>query len=251
MPAKTLEEAIRAFELHPEFARVQCGVYEETQRLVDGVGPALPGTTERRECALKLFDIRATAFLGLVTDTQAQNAFCDLLAALEPLAWLEYIGHSPDVLRPCGVESLAFVEAIHTRAQRFANEGYKRLAGPNPTEALSILRSTATVSAPEPAGTVNEMNMATTAPRAAVVQIGLSPRKRVEAFLEAASTRALSKVTKTMFWKAAGYAEATPFEDFQEGKPRTSKAAQRSFERLLAMSPDKFMETLRAKKLIG
>jgi hypothetical protein len=45
-------------------------------------------------------------------------------------------------------------------------------------------------------------------------------------------------------WFAAGYADATEFERFQRGaKPPNQKAA-RTFRRILAMSPDEFMELL-------
>ena len=53
MPLATLEDAVRAFEQHSDFARVQCEIYERTQNLKGAAGPAeWPGSVERRECAL-------------------------------------------------------------------------------------------------------------------------------------------------------------------------------------------------------
>jgi hypothetical protein len=226
MPPATVEDAIKSFEQHSEFARVQCEIYERTRNLTGAAGPAAwPGTVERRECALRLFAIRATAFLDLVTDNRRQADYCVLLAALEPLAWQDFMGHPPNVLVPNGPRSLAFVEEVHAEAQRFANEGYKRVANKQS-------------GAGSQTGTKSETDGKATT------------RERVEAFLAAASGLAESKVTKAMFWRAAGYTEATQFEDFQEDRPRTTKIARQNFERQLAMSPDRFIGLLTDKKLL-
>ena len=44
-------------------------------------------------------------------------------------------------------------------------------------------------------------------------------------------------ITRTDFWKTAGYREATAFERWQRNDPRTSKRADRAFRRILAEKP--------------
>jgi hypothetical protein len=62
-------------------------------------------------------------------------------------------------------------------------------------------------------------------------------RAAVDAYLAEASTRSGKRVTRTDFWKAAGYRSRTEFERWQRCDARTTEAACRAFERILREKP--------------
>jgi hypothetical protein len=71
-------------------------------------------------------------------------------------------------------------------------------------------------------------------------------RTAVEAFI-AEVTEAGRKITRKDIWTVAGYTNATEFERFQRGDPRTTSSAATAFNRVLGMKPEKFIELLGKK----
>jgi hypothetical protein len=91
-------------------------------------------------------------------------------------------------------------------------------------EALKLARETP----------VRVAGIASSQPRAAEAS---TRRASVDAYLAEASARTGKPVTRTDFWKAAGYRSRTEFERWQRADPRTTDAARRAFERILRDRP--------------
>ena len=60
-----------------------------------------------------------------------------------------------------------------------------------------------------------------------------SRRALVDACIQEAALRTGKRITRTDFWKAAGYKTRTEFERWQRNDPKTTKAAAEAFERVL------------------
>ncbi len=160
---RAVEEAIRLFESHPDFARAQVRMRERMEEAArDAPADAgAYGTQARLEYVLLRLDIRAEALLELVSDIHTQNAFMTILEYLERSALQEYTGFPPEGLKPVSAEAHSHGETIHAKVQRWTEEGYKRLAFPKaPPEpkaeaaanadegALSMAQAGNTISAP-------------------------------------------------------------------------------------------------------
>lgn len=62
-------------------------------------------------------------------------------------------------------------------------------------------------------------------------------RAAVDSYLAEASVRTGRRLTRTDFWKEAGYKTRTEFERWQRNDPRATAAAARAFERILKNKP--------------
>jgi hypothetical protein len=126
---KAVEEAIRLFESHPDFLRVQVRMRERMAE-AERSSPAdarYYGTVARLQYVLTRFDLRAEAFGALVSDIQWQNAFMVMLESFERVAWEEQTGWPIEVLRPASAQADADFEAIHAKVQEWTQKSYKRL----------------------------------------------------------------------------------------------------------------------------
>lgn len=122
-------DAIRLFESHPDFPRIQVRMRERMEEAERNspTGARAFGSEARLQYVLSRFDIRAESFLELVPDIRMQNAFMVLLDSFERVAWQEYSGFPIEVARPASAQADADLEAIHAKVQRWIYEGYKRL----------------------------------------------------------------------------------------------------------------------------
>ena len=77
----------------------------------------------------------------------------------------------------------------------------------------------------------------------------VSAKVRIASFIQAMRNEGY-EITKTQIWRAAGYNNATEFERFQRDDERTTASARDNFNRILAMSPDLFINLLRKKNLL-
>jgi hypothetical protein len=132
-PFSTIEAAIKLFESHPDFPRVQVRMRERLEEAAHHLSADASafGSKARLQYVLSLFDIRAGAFWELVSDMPTQNAFILVLGSSERAAWEEYTGWPIEVARPASAESEADMTAIHARVRHWTTEGYKRLAQSN------------------------------------------------------------------------------------------------------------------------
>jgi hypothetical protein len=127
---KAVADAIKLFESHPDFSRVQVRMrerFEEATHNLSADASAF-GSKARLQYVLSLFDIRAEAFWELVSDMPTQNAFMLVLESLERVAWQGYTGWPPEICRPGSAQSESDMIVIHARVQQWTKEGYKRLA---------------------------------------------------------------------------------------------------------------------------
>jgi hypothetical protein len=126
---KEVEDAIRLFESHTDFPRVQVRMRERMKEAARNSSSDARGfgTKPRLHYVLGLFKIRAESFLKLVSDIPKQNAFMGIVDYWERLAWEEYTGWPIEVLRPASAQADADLAAIHTCAQEWILKGYKRL----------------------------------------------------------------------------------------------------------------------------
>ena len=122
----TAEDAIKLFELHPDYPRIQVRMRERMDEVRRNMSPAARGflSRERLEHVLRLLDICAESFCELVSDNRAQNAFMVLLHRMELDTYQEYTGWPIGRLRQ---ESDADIEAIHAKTQWWTKKGYERL----------------------------------------------------------------------------------------------------------------------------
>jgi hypothetical protein len=67
--------------------------------------------------------------------------------------------------------------------------------------------------------------------------IALKRRARVDDYIDEVSCRMNEHLFRSAIWKAAGYRSATAFERWQRNDPRSSKAHDRSFVRVLTEKP--------------
>lgn len=124
-----IENAIKLFEAHPDFPRVQVQMRARMAKAEQNVrsGACAFRSKARLSYVLRLFVIRAEAFLELVFDINSQNAFMDLLGNLGRTAWEEFAGWPPELLRPVSAEMEGAAAAIHMKVQRWTYKGYQRL----------------------------------------------------------------------------------------------------------------------------
>lgn len=67
--------------------------------------------------------------------------------------------------------------------------------------------------------------------------VALDRRAAVDAYLAEASNSRGKPVTRTDFWKSAGYRSRTEFERWQRADERTTDASRKTFERILREKP--------------
>src|ERR1700686_5020974 len=90
-----VKNAIELLKAHPSFPAAQVQIHELTEALtrdLSGQEPAF-GTDARMELALRIFDIRSNAYLGLVTDMKSQEAYMTILGEFARNAWEQYTGY--------------------------------------------------------------------------------------------------------------------------------------------------------------
>ena len=120
------EEAIRLFEASPEFPASQIWMHDRMSKLTASLkdDQRAYGSKPRARLALRKLDIRAAAFLRLVSNMELQMAFIALLDELELIAWVEFIGFVPTNIVP-GAPTIA--AGIERRKRWWRRQGYKQL----------------------------------------------------------------------------------------------------------------------------
>jgi len=74
-----------------------------------------------------------------------------------------------------------------------------------------------------------------------------SHQDEVDAFLARVVSTTGHKATKTDLWRVAGYNDRREFERFQRGELPENKSATESFQRVLSMSPETFVEQVKKR----
>jgi hypothetical protein len=126
---KATEDAVRLFELCPDFPRVVARMLERLEEAARNSPPEARafGSKAGIQYVLSRFDIRAESFLELVSDIKLQNAFMVVLNHFKRIAWEEYSGGPIEIIRPASAQAYADLEAIQAKVQPRICEGYERL----------------------------------------------------------------------------------------------------------------------------
>jgi hypothetical protein len=122
-----LAAAMEVFERQPGYEKAQIWLSKRIEKLLKAAGPesSLPlGGPARAELVLNLIDVRAKAYLRLVSNIEAQNAFVEMLALFEILAWEEFVGGYPNSVRD-GAPSID--QQIGERKRLWIRKGYEQL----------------------------------------------------------------------------------------------------------------------------
>jgi hypothetical protein len=231
---KAAGDAIRVFESQVEFARVQVRMrerMEEAAREAPAEARAY-GTKARMQHVLDRLDIRAESLIEFVSDIHMQNAFMTSLENLERFAWEEYTGYPPEVLRPVNGEAHSDWETIHAKVQRWAYEGYKRLA--------SLPKAQ-----PEPKGeTVSNADGVPNEPSLLVTASnhgddgGTGRRAAVDAYIDEVFSKTKKRITRKDIWQSARYESRTEFERWERNdQKRPNQSAHERFTQILIQKP--------------
>jgi len=223
---KPLEDAIRLLESHPDFARVQVQMRDRLEGADRNAAAETRayGSRARLEHVLLRFDIRAGAFLELVSDIDMQNAYMDFLPNFVCVAWEEHTGAPPDVMRPASDQAEGDFCSIHTRMAVWVKAGYQRLANPYQEQTSS------------PGDTAPELP-ADTGMHAAVESTGLR-RAKVDAYIAEVLRKTGREITRADIWKAADYKSRSEFERWERNdSKRPNKTAHCRFMQVLTQKP--------------
>ena len=125
--SRPVEDAIRLFEASPEFPATQVWIHDRMRRLTASLKGdyRVYGSKPRVRLALGNLNIRAAAFLRLVSNIEKQNAFMVLLDELELFAWIDFIGVVPTNIL-AGAPTIA--AGIERRKRWWRRQGYRHLA---------------------------------------------------------------------------------------------------------------------------
>lgn len=115
-------------EKHPKFAAIQYRVLSESQELTSKLTAEEkePGRPARLSALIQLLNIRAGAYLELVSDLDAQKAYMTVLSAFADDAWQAFTGF-PTWLTPAMTED-ANANEIRNRIAFWTAEGYRLLS---------------------------------------------------------------------------------------------------------------------------
>jgi hypothetical protein len=127
IPESPLAVAIRLFESQHEFSRCQIWMRSRINAIelsLTSAATAL-GTTARLEFALGMLDVRAEAFLQLVTCIDIQNAYELVLSSIQREGWRDFTGHYPENLQPISPTSESAAQKIDRRVRYWVGRGYE------------------------------------------------------------------------------------------------------------------------------
>jgi hypothetical protein len=226
-------QALHAFESLRDFPKIVTDMHDklgELRRRIEHQ-EARPAPKERADLVLACFDIRAGAFLRLVSSIEIQNAFLVAIRQFQRIAWQEYVGLDvpAELVQAEGSESLAMEKAIFERGQFWVTKGYKRLENAADSALESVSRC---ASAADKTEAVADRSAA------------------VDAFLDRCNRESNLQIVlnRTHFWRAAKHKHPRQFQYWQSHNSKATKGNEREFADLLRMGTDEF--TARLKKLL-
>jgi hypothetical protein len=223
---KDLEDAIQILERHPRFPHVQIRARDRMEELEKAHATIRTYTPQAHlELVLLRYDARAEPFLELVADIEKQNAFLDLLESWGDLAWTEYAGGPPDVVRPASDQDQRALRTIHLRREFWVKAGYQQLVNLCPVQTSSLGSS---VSQSRTDAGIYEV----------FDPIAKERRARVDAYIEEVLRETGRKITRSDIWKLAHYKTRTEFQRWQRNDPvHVNAEANRRFMQVLTTKP--------------
>jgi hypothetical protein len=228
LTAKRIEEsaleALRRLETFPAFAEAQVNRLSKLESVKGG--RPLPRIVDILADAIARLNINGEAFLPLVNDVQSQNDFIAVLLYWERMMLQDlsggipaeyYVAESPD--------AIAAQAEIRRMVQEWTRKGYQRIA----ESRLGLIADRrAAPDHSEKSDLVPQIHGA------------VSPRERVEAYIQRVLDETGERITRTDIWQVAGYEDATQFERFQRNQ-KASAGSRTKFVRVLGLSPDEFL----------
>jgi hypothetical protein len=127
---RALEDAITLFESQPGFVDTQLWLRDQMEE-AEREAPAESkdfGTPARAELALKCFEIRAEAFVRLVSTIETQNALIAVFYQIERAAWLDFLGDYPESIRAVSEPARWLANEIWKSRGRRIRRGYEQIA---------------------------------------------------------------------------------------------------------------------------
>jgi hypothetical protein len=145
-----IQAAGELFELDPDYPGVQVRMREQMQDAMQNapIHARSFGAPARLEYVLNRLDIRAKAFLALVSDIRTQNAFKVLVELFWRMAIEEFCGFPPEVWQPVSGQACTNLDMIDARMHEWILQGYKRLESFRKVQQESIGKPTACASTP-------------------------------------------------------------------------------------------------------
>ncbi len=198
---KAAEEAVRLFESKPEFVRIALRMRQNLEE-IDKQHPPEAGvfaTEPRLKLVMERFEIRAKAFLELVSDLDTQNAFIAILRSISVGSFEEYTGFPEGQLIPVGMETKR-VDALRQLVPKWEK------AGPEIRESGSL------------------------------ESVAQQRRKAVDLYIMELEAKTGRRITRSDIWRSAGYSEATQFERWEKNI-RGTAAADRRISQVLRAKP--------------
>jgi hypothetical protein len=124
------ENAINLLKAHSGFPAAQVQIHDQTNALTANLpGQNAPFLSEARiDLVVRIFDIRSSAYLGLVTDMKSQEAYMVILGEFARNAWHQYTGYAFELLPPYGTTGEDAWGRIQARLSYWTHEGYKVLS---------------------------------------------------------------------------------------------------------------------------
>jgi len=217
---KSVEEAIRLLESHPDFRRVQV-LTRDRLREAEWKAPVearVYGSRARLGYILNRFDIRSEAFLELVSDIAMQDAYMVVVEQLVREAWEEHTGLPPEQLRPASEQTEEDARAIEAHKTLWVTAGYKRLAFRDQQQ-------------------TSDVENTSLEPLASAVAVASTRRAAVDAYIAEVRQNGI-EITRSNIWKAAGYGSRSAFERWERNdSARQNKTADRRISQVLREKP--------------
>jgi hypothetical protein len=211
---KAAEEAVRLFESKPEFVRIALHVRQNLEE-IDKQHPPEAGvfaTEPRLKLVMERFEIRAKAFLELVSDLDTQNAFIAILRSISVGSFEEYTGFPEGQLIPVGMEKKR-VDALRQLVPKWEKAGYERLAKESVETVGPEIRESGSLES-----------------------VAQQRRKAVDLYIVEVEAKTGRRITRSDIWRSAGYSEATQFERWEKNI-RGTAAAERRISQVLRAKP--------------
>lgn len=224
---KRLHEAIRGFESHRDFPKIQVWMRTVVKAAERKASPKsrVFGSKARLKLVIHILNLQAIAYLEMVSDMATLKDFVATLRGWEIEACKYYLGSSSSALLPTNIGSENDSSPIHENIESWTTVAYQQLSKLPKEETASVEDS-----APEQPLDVRKYK-------------GVDPTARlryalVEAHLEEAFRVTGRKKTRRDIWTEAGYKDPTEFQRWQRNDlEHVNETANRRFMAILTNKP--------------
>jgi hypothetical protein len=124
---RSIDNAVDLLKKKRGFAGAQAQAMRQGKAWQDGLSEQemLLATPQRLQAVLRLLDIRAAVYLGLVDDMASQEAFMAMVNSITDKAWHDCVGFS--VYQAPPIPDDPYYKSIADRGSHWVSEGYERV----------------------------------------------------------------------------------------------------------------------------